>query len=54
MSLDEFSGIVERALFLDREDPVAAWGGLRRFQGELIERLDAARARSASRPTAPT
>ena len=43
VSLEQFSGIVERALFLDREDPVAAWGGLRRFQGELIERLKDAR-----------
>ena len=42
VSLEEFSGIVERALFLDREDPVAAWGGLRRFQGELIDRLSGA------------
>ena len=43
VSLEQFSGIVERALFLDREDPVAAWGGLRRFQGELIDRLSGAR-----------
>lgn len=43
VSLAEFSGIVQRALFLDREDPVAAWGGLRRFQGELIDRLKGAR-----------
>jgi aminopeptidase len=43
MSLAAFEGVVERALFLDREDPVAAWGGLRRFQGELIERLESAR-----------
>ena len=43
VSLEQFSAIVERALFLDREDPVAAWGGLRRFQGELIDRLSGAR-----------
>jgi aminopeptidase len=43
VSLDDFSGMVERALFLDREDPVAAWGGLHRFQGELIEKLESAR-----------
>jgi aminopeptidase len=43
MALEDFSALVERALFLDREDPVAAWGGLRRFQGELIERLSPAR-----------
>ena len=43
LSLAAFEDVVERALFLDREDPVAAWGGLRRFQGELIDRLSAAR-----------
>jgi aminopeptidase len=42
VALADFEGMVERALFLDREDPVAAWGGLRRFQGELIERLERA------------
>ena len=30
---------VTRALFLDRDDPVAAWGELRAFQAGLIERL---------------
>ena len=40
-----------RALFLDRDDPVAAWGELRAFQARLIERLAPASARSASRPT---
>jgi len=39
----EFAAFVERALFLDQPDPVAAWGGLHRFQGELIERLRDAR-----------
>jgi aminopeptidase len=34
---------VERALFLDREDPVAAWGELARFQAGLIKRLAPAR-----------
>jgi aminopeptidase len=43
MALADFSELVTRALFLDREDPVAAWGGLRRFQGELIERLERSR-----------
>ena len=28
-----------RALFLDRDDPAAAWGELRAFQASLIERL---------------
>ena len=36
LELEEF---VERALFLDRDDPVAAWGELRNFQAGLIERL---------------
>jgi aminopeptidase len=43
LPLEAFSELVERALFLDREDPVAAWGGLRRFQGELIERVGSVR-----------
>ena len=42
MSLADFSAFVERALFLDRPDPVAAWGGLRQFQAQLIERLQKA------------
>jgi aminopeptidase len=43
MSLDEFTGFVSGALFLDRPDPVAAWGALRSFQDELIARLSKAR-----------
>jgi aminopeptidase len=39
MGTGEFATFVERAVFLDREDPVAAWGELRAFQAELIERL---------------
>ena len=35
----EFEAFVERALFLDRDDPVAAWGELRDFQARLIDRL---------------
>jgi aminopeptidase len=42
MSLADFTAFVEKALFLDREDPVTAWGGLRRFQAQLIERLSKA------------
>jgi aminopeptidase len=41
LQLEDF---VSRALFLDREDPAAAWGELRSFQGELIERLAPAKA----------
>jgi aminopeptidase len=41
-SLRVFEAFVERALFLDRPDPVAAWGGLRAFQAGLIERLSRA------------
>jgi aminopeptidase len=39
MSNRDFSAFVERALFLDRDDPVAAWGELREFQAGLIDRL---------------
>ena len=35
----DFAALVERALFLDRDDPVAAWGELRAHQAQLIERL---------------
>jgi aminopeptidase len=43
LPLDVFAGVVERALFLDRPDPVAAWGGLRQFQQGLVDRLSRAR-----------
>jgi aminopeptidase len=39
MSNGDFEAFVERALFLDRDDPVAAWGELRDFQAGLISRL---------------
>jgi aminopeptidase len=39
----EFAEFVRGALFLDRPDPVAAWGGLRAFQDQLIARLSTAR-----------
>jgi aminopeptidase len=39
----ELEAFVSRALFLDRDDPAAAWGELRGFQAELIERLAPAR-----------
>jgi aminopeptidase len=42
MSLRAFGDFVERALFLDQPDPVAAWGRLREFQARLIERLERA------------
>ena len=35
----DFADFVSRAVFLDRDDPVAAWGELRDFQAGLIERL---------------
>ena len=38
-----FAALVERALFLDRDDPVAAWGELGARQERLIERLSSAR-----------
>ncbi|MCW2989848.1 MAG: aminopeptidase [Solirubrobacterales bacterium] len=43
MSFADFSAFVERALFLDQPDPVAAWGGLSAFQAQLIDRLGPAR-----------
>src|SRR3954463_10162158 len=43
MSLAEFSAFVARALFLDRDDPVASWASLGAFQDQLIERLRRAR-----------
>lgn len=39
LPLAEFAAFVERALFLDQPDPVAAWQGLSAFQASLIERL---------------
>ena len=42
MDLDEFAAFVSRALFLDRSDPVAAWGELSDRQEELVRRLEGA------------
>lgn len=39
MTLPEFGDFVMRAMFLDRPDPVAAWGEVRASQARLIERL---------------
>jgi aminopeptidase len=39
MSLSGYTDFVGRALFLDREDPVAAWRTLREFQEELVTTL---------------
>jgi aminopeptidase len=43
VSLAAFEQLVTSALFLDRPDPVAAWGELRAFQASLIERVSKAR-----------
>jgi aminopeptidase len=43
MSIAEFEAFVERALFLDQDDPVASWGALHDFQETLINRLRGAR-----------
>jgi aminopeptidase len=43
MNLADFEAFVERALFLDQPDPVAAWGQLHDFQEGLIGRLRGAR-----------
>jgi aminopeptidase len=42
MGTDEFGAFVRRALFLDRDDPIAAWHELRDRQARLIERLSRA------------
>jgi aminopeptidase len=42
LSTGDFSAFVERALFLDRPDPVAAWTELSSLQAQLISRLSAA------------
>lgn len=39
MTEAEFGAFVMRAMFLDRPDPVAAWGEVREMQARLIERL---------------
>ncbi len=39
MNIAEFEAFVERALFLDQDDPVASWRALHAFQDGLIERL---------------
>jgi aminopeptidase len=43
MSDDAFATFVRGALFLDRDDPAAAWRKLGAFQAELVERLSGAR-----------
>jgi aminopeptidase len=43
MGLAEFEAFVRGALFLDRDDPAAAWAELGAFQARLIERLASAR-----------
>ena len=42
MSLPDFGAFVRRALFLDQDDPVAAWTALRARQDALIDRLSRA------------
>ena len=39
MTGPEFDDFVMRAMFLDRPDPVAAWGEIREMQARIIERL---------------
>ena len=43
MSEADYSDFVQRALFLDQPDPVAAWSRLREQQARVIERLGPAR-----------
>ncbi len=42
MGTRAFAALVERALFLDRPDPIAAWGELRDRQSRLIDMLSRA------------
>jgi aminopeptidase len=44
MGTRDFEAFVEHALFLDRDDPIRAWGELRDFQAGLIETLAPKRA----------
>ena len=44
MSNDDYAAFVERALFLDRPDPVAAWRELSERQQRIVDRLAEARA----------
>jgi aminopeptidase len=39
MATGEFEAFMRRALFLDREDPIAAWSDLSAAQAELVSRL---------------
>ena len=39
MATEDFAAFVRRALFLDRDDPMAAWHELRDRQAALVERL---------------
>jgi aminopeptidase len=43
MSSDDYAAFVNRALFLDRADPVAAWRELSERQQQVVERLNTAR-----------
>lgn len=43
MSTQDFRAFVERALFLDRPDPIVAWQEVSAFQAKLIERLSQAK-----------
>jgi aminopeptidase len=43
MSDDDYAAFVERALFLDRPDPVAAWRELSDRQQSLVDRLNTAK-----------
>jgi aminopeptidase len=43
MSARAYSEFIERALFLDRPDPVAAWAAQRDMQAQVIDRLAPAR-----------
>ena len=43
MSDDDYAAFVNRALFLDRPDPVAAWRDLSDRQSKIVDRLNTAR-----------
>ena len=54
LSTGDFAALIERALFLDRDDPVAALGRAARHAGAADRAALDRRASCASRPRAPT
>ena len=53
MSLPEYEDFVTRAMFLDRDDPQAAWQELGRRQAGLVEFMTGVQPTSGSKHPAP-